>query len=184
MLFRAHANLAVLNIITKAWNSQYFGHRRGRHGIINFYHTQYLLLRTILEEYLYQQQTPTMVDAGERLQVLLTQEATNYQTCDYLSRMQGLAKAQETVIEAASEVGQLSPTDPSTSPKKRKSWGDLSSADHSDSQHTESCRRTASTTCASSAGGASVASSSSGTSQINKHWREKICEWAYQGKDS
>eukprot|EP00531_Pseudo-nitzschia_arenysensis_P012343 CAMPEP_0116133766 /NCGR_PEP_ID=MMETSP0329-20121206/10283_1 /TAXON_ID=697910 /ORGANISM="Pseudo-nitzschia arenysensis, Strain B593" /LENGTH=392 /DNA_ID=CAMNT_0003628423 /DNA_START=122 /DNA_END=1300 /DNA_ORIENTATION=- len=124
-----------------------------------------------------------MVDAGERLQVLLTQEATNYQTCDYLSRMQGLAKAQESVLEAASDVGQQSQVDPSSSPKKRKSWGDLSSADGSDSQNTESCRRTASTTCASSAGAASVASSSSGTSQINKHWREKICEWAYQVVD-
>lgn len=121
-----------------------------------------------------------MVDAGERLAVLLKQESTNYRTCDYLSRMQGLLKAQETVIEAASEVGQECSSDPSSSPKKRKSWGDLTSAETYDSEHTESCRRTASTTCASSAG-ASVGSSSSGASQINKHWREKICEWAYQG---
>ena len=121
-----------------------------------------------------------MVDAGERLAVLLKQESTNYRTCDYLSRMQGLLKAQETVVEAASEVGQECSSDPSSSPKKRKSWGDLTSAETYDSEHTESCRRTASTTCASSAG-ASVGSSSSGASQINKHWREKICEWAYQG---
>ena len=125
------------------------------------------------------QTTTTMVDAGERLQVLLTQEATNYQTCDYLSRMQGTAKAQETVIEPASTADQYS-SEPS-SPKKRKSLGDLTSIDHADSQHTEQCRRTASTTCASSAGGASVGSSSTSSSQINKHWREKICEWAYQG---
>jgi lipoyl(octanoyl) transferase len=95
--------------------------------------------------------------------------------------MQGLAQAQETVIEAASVVGQQCSTDPSSSPKKRKSWG--ASSDQANSQHTESCRRTASTTCASSAGGASVGSCSSGTSQINKHWREKICEWAYQVVD-
>lgn len=120
-----------------------------------------------------------MVDAGERLQVLLRQEATNYQTCDYLSRMQGLAKAQE--IEAGSTADHQCTTDPSSSPKKRKSWDDLTSVDEPNSQHTEQCRRTASTTCASSAGGASVGSASSGTSQINKHWREKICEWAYQG---
>ena len=120
-----------------------------------------------------------MVDAGERLQVLLRQEATNYQTCDYLSRMQGIAKAQETVIEVASTADQYS-SDPS-SPKKRKSWGDLTAADNDESHHAEQCRRTTSTTCASSAGGASVGSSSTSTSQINKHWREKICEWAYQG---
>lgn len=123
-----------------------------------------------------------MVDAGERLQVLLTQEATNYKTCDYLSRMQGLAKAQETVIAAAAGGDNMSSSEPS-SPKKRKSWDDLTSADQFDSHHTEQCRRTASTTCASSAGAASVGSSSSTTSQINKHWREKICEWAYQVVD-
>lgn len=122
-----------------------------------------------------------MVDAGERLQVLLTQEATNYQTCDYLSRMQGIAKAQETVVEAAAG-DQQSSSDPS-SPKKRKSWEDLTSFEESDSQHSEQCRRTASTTCASSAGAASVGSTSSSTSHINKHWREKICEWAYQVVD-
>lgn len=121
-----------------------------------------------------------MVDAGERLQVLLRQEATNYLTCDYLSRMQGLAKAEETVIEAASTADHQSSSDPS-SPKKRKSWEDLTSVNQTESQHTEQCRRTASTTCASSAGAASVGSSNSSTSQINKHWREKICEWAYQG---
>jgi len=127
-----------------------------------------------------------MVDAGERLQVLLRQETRNYPTCDYLSRMQGIAKAQETVLEAASSADQFS-SDPST-PKKRKSWGDLTSirsVDQTDSQHTEQCRRTASTASApaSSAGGASVGSSSTSTSQINKHWREKICEWAYQVVD-
>lgn len=122
-----------------------------------------------------------MVDAGERLQVLLAQEAANYQTCDYLSRMQGIAKAQETVMEVASTADQYSSD--SSSPKKRKSWGDLTAAGNADSQHTEQCRRTASTTCASSAGGASDGSSSTSTSQINKHWREKICEWAYQVVD-
>ena len=125
-----------------------------------------------------------MVDAGERLQVLLRQEATNYQTCDYLSRMQGLVKAQENFLEAVSEAGHESSSSDPSSPKKRKSWEDLTSVSQSDaSQHTEQCRRTASTTCASSAGGASVGSSST-TSQINKHWREKICEWAYQGTSS
>jgi hypothetical protein len=123
-----------------------------------------------------------MVDAGERLQVLLRQEAMNYQTCDYLSRMQGLAKAEETVIEAATTADHQCSSDPS-SPKKRKSWEDLTSVNQSESQHTEQCRRTASTTCAISAGAASVGSSSSSTSQINKHWREKICEWAYQVVD-
>ena len=128
-----------------------------------------------------------MVDAGECLQVLLTREAKNYQTCDYLSRMQGLAKAQEIAIETAAAAAEQcsssssSSSDPS-SPKKRKSWDDLTSAEDDESnRHTEQCRRTAATTCASSAGAGSVGSSSNNTSQINKHWREKICEWAYQG---
>jgi len=118
-----------------------------------------------------------MVNAGERLQVLLTQEATHYQTCDYLSRMRGLAKAQVVVIETAAAADQCS-SEPS-SPKKRKSWEDLNSVDQSKSQQTEHCRQEATT----SAGAGSVVSSSSSTSLINKHWREKICEWAYQVVD-
>ena len=135
-----------------------------------------------------------MVDGGERLQVLLTQEANNYQTCDYLSRMQGLARAHEAAIEAAAAAEQqcsYSSTNPSepSSPKKRKSWDDLTSAEESESQHTEQCRRTTATTCASSSGSGSVSvgsssTTSTSTSQINKHWREKICEWAYQGTTS
>lgn len=134
-----------------------------------------------------------MVDGGERLQVLLTQEANNYQTCDYLSRMQGLARAHEAAIEAAAAAEQqcsYSSTNPSepSSPKKRKSWDDLTSAEESESQHTEQCRRTTATTCASSSGSGSVSvgsssTTSTSTSQINKHWREKICEWAYQVVD-
>jgi len=147
-----------------------------------------------------------MVDAGERLQVLLTQEATIYQTSDYLTRMQGAAKVQEIRLEQAAAnvatakqqcLSSSSPgeSSPPSSPNKRKSWDDLTSVEESSSssaQHTEQCRRTAATTCASSAsstgtctgGAGSVGSSSTSTSsQINKHWREKICEWAYQVVD-
>mmetsp|Transcript_7453 Transcript_7453/g.8521 ORF Transcript_7453/g.8521 Transcript_7453/m.8521 type:complete len:462 (-) Transcript_7453:237-1622(-) len=163
-----------------------------------------------------------MVDAGERLQVLLTQEATIYQTTDYLTRMNGVAKLQEMRLEqqvaaanvaaakqhqclSSSSSGESS--SPPSSPNKRKSWDELTSVEEEDSnssssssaRHTEQCRRTAATTCASSVsstgagtGGAgsgsgsgrSVGSSSTSTSsQINKHWREKICEWAYQVVD-
>jgi hypothetical protein len=148
-----------------------------------------------------------MVDAGERLQVLLMQEATIYQTSDYLTRMQkdleigsfdqvaadvaaALAEKQQQKQQQRQQI-QSSPS----SPKKRKSWDDLTSVEESlpgCASHKEQCRRTAATTCASSAASTSAGaveggsvpgdgSSAGSTSQINKHWREKICEWAYQG---
>ena len=90
-----------------------------------------------------------MVDASERLQVLLSQEASIYKTTDYLSRMQ---------LQAKMEAGGSTVDSPS---KKRKSID-------GETVHKSS---------------PSVASDGDGTSSttINKHWREKICEWAYQG---
>jgi hypothetical protein len=94
-----------------------------------------------------------MVDATERLTVLLKQEKQFYGTSDFLARMQVMA--QNSLLpsgEALDADGSAPP-----SPKKRKSE-DGSNADAASSSSTD--------------GSASV---------INKHWREKICEWAYQG---
>ena len=101
-----------------------------------------------------------MVDASERLQVLLVQEEAIYKTSDYLARLQ----APTTMLDVNS-----------SSPKKRKSWDDGDNGD---------CAEQSST-----AGSAdedvrppnAAGSEGSSSTQINKHWREKICEWAYQG---
>ena len=88
-----------------------------------------------------------MVDATERLKVLLTQETDFYKTSDYLPRMQSLAKRNERPFDDA-----IPP-----SPKKRKAEG---------------CKEEEEPTRAEMAV----------STTINKHWREKICEWAYQGE--
>eukprot|EP00536_Pseudo-nitzschia_multiseries_P016769 jgi/Psemu1/263870/estExt_Genewise1Plus.C_12270001 len=102
--------------------------------------------------------------------------------------MQGIARAQEAAIESVAVTEQQcsysskDSSDPS-SPKKRKSWDDLTSAEESESHHSDQPGRTTATKCRNTAGSGSVGSSSSSSSQINKHWREKICEWAYQVVD-
>jgi hypothetical protein len=109
-----------------------------------------------------------MVDASERLQVLLTQEERIYKTSDYLTRLQGIEPC---LVQSTSN-----PKSSPSSPKKRKSLDDdgMDGEDQEDSTDRE-CQAAATVT---SAPGASEGSSNS---QINKHWREKICEWAYQG---
>jgi len=104
-----------------------------------------------------------MVDASERLQVLLTQEATFYKTSDYLSRMQSGKPIGPDSIHASGEDSASSPGSPN---KKRKSLSSISEETVKDP---------------SPPGNSSVDGSSN--SHINKHWREKICEWAYQVVD-
>lgn len=175
-----------------------------------------------------------MVDAGERLRVLLKQEAVIYQTTDYLTRMSlnGIA------VGGISGHHHQQQSSPPSSPNKRKSSGDLTTAEDDDVKdqssssllrsaastvhdHNRRCRNRkwkptpstqANTTSSSSSstggvptgtgdcpaaatsktngsGSASVGSSSSSTTitgretTLNKHWREKICEWAYQVVD-
>jgi len=177
-----------------------------------------------------------MVDAGERLRVLLKQEAVIYQTTDYLTRMSlnGIA------VGGISGHHHQQQSSPPSSPNKRKSSGELTTAEEDDVKeqssssllrsaastvhdHNRRCRNrkwkpttstqantTSSSSSSTSTGGvptgtgdcpaaatsktngsgsASVGSSSSSTntagssSTLNKHWREKICEWAYQVVD-
>jgi hypothetical protein len=118
----------------------------------------------------------TMVDAAERLQVLLTQEATFYATSDYLGRMQAapVAPLLVTPKNVSNAQEELQPGS-----KKRKSLG---STEHESGHSSDSStmpgpgKRTHTET-------SQVQSSEGSSSQINKHWREKICEWAYQGKN-
>ena len=97
-----------------------------------------------------------MVDAIERLTVLLTQEDASYKTLDYLSRLRQVAK------DDLAEEGELMDDGRSSPPSPKKRKGD-------DGEYTEL-----------TAEGERCRGSS--PSVINKHWREKICEWAYQGK--
>ena len=108
-----------------------------------------------------------MVDASERLQVLLSQEEVIYKTSDYLARMQSQALQHDSRVMDTTISGSSSSSS-STSPKKRKSCDD----DVCVGEQQPIARKDGS------------ADDDDGTSstQINKHWREKICEWAYQGK--
>ena len=97
----------------------------------------------------------TMVDASERLGVLLMQESVHYPTCDYLSRIH------------AKVEGDGSPS----SNKKRKSLFGAEGSDHESSSAAPATPAMPQRT------------GEDGTvTQINKQWREKICEWAYQGE--
>ena len=109
----------------------------------------------------------TMVDTTERLQVLLAQEVAIYQTSDYLARMQ--TGAQQVVATAKAVDRHSSFSEATTSPKKRKCFDDDEEVAVDRSPSATACRGTG---------------EDSGTSStmINKHWREKICEWAYQGE--
>lgn len=104
-----------------------------------------------------------MVDAAERLQVLLKQEATIYRTSDYLTRIitEGQMDAR-LPVSASSDDSASSPESPS---KKRKS---LDSSTETNAHPVDPPFQGNTDPSASSC--------------INKHWREKICEWAYQGK--
>ena len=105
-----------------------------------------------------------MVDAAERLQVLLSQEERIYRTSDYLNRI--VTDVQMHVVlpvcPATSEDCDSSPESPS---KKRKSLASFTETD----AHLVDPPLPGN-------------SDPSANTRINKHWREKICEWAYQGK--
>lgn len=103
-----------------------------------------------------------MVDATERLQVLLSQEEAVYKTSDYLVRMN--AKQQQSETRRSSST---SPNAPNT-PKKRKTCDDDLSREEL-------------SYAVSDAPEGRFEDDGSASTQINKHWREKICEWAYQG---
>jgi hypothetical protein len=98
----------------------------------------------------------SMVDAVERLSVLLTQEDVSYRTLDYLGRLRHLANDELALAGEPMDSDGASPP----SPKKRK--GD-------DGEYTEVTSQ-------------GVRCRGPSASVINKHWREKICEWAYQGE--
>jgi hypothetical protein len=117
-----------------------------------------------------------MVDASERLQVLLTQEATFYKTSDYLTRMQ--SEPEQSSEPTPMFSSSSSDAEASSLNKKRKSLlctnEDMNDVDTSP-ESPKAPKRI-------NSGAASTTSSEESSSQINKHWREKICEWAYQGK--
>jgi hypothetical protein len=105
----------------------------------------------------------TMEDASESLHVLLSQEKLVYETSDYLAKIH----CQEQ-IHGTSVMDTSSSSSSSHSPKKRKSYDDdVNVVDQPGSVVNNDSRE-----------------DDEGTSstQINKHWREKICEWAYQGE--
>jgi len=95
-----------------------------------------------------------MVDVSERLMVLLSQEAKIYQTSDYIRRMQITAA----LVDPINELGH-------SSPKKRKSPENQEESNEDERLNGEGASRT-----------------SSSSSQINEHWRQRLCKWAYQGE--
>lgn len=122
------------------------------------------------------QAVSTMVDATERLQVILTQEATFYKTSDYLTRMQSEPEqSSEPTLIFSSSSSDAEATSPN---RKRKSLLCTDEELHSFDGSPESPKAPKRI----NSGAASTTSSEGSSSQINKHWREKICEWAYQGK--
>jgi hypothetical protein len=112
-----------------------------------------------------------MVDASERLQVLLTQEENIYKTSDYMTRMKMGSQLMKTDRGAPSTTNGDESSPPSAK-KKRKSWSSQEEA-----AQQSSCQGTQISDM-----GSTCDSDGYSTSHINKHWREKICEWAYQGK--
>ena len=89
----------------------------------------------------------------QRLLALLSQERTAYKTIDYLEHYH---QERTTATE----------DDPT------HHWSDDSQVTRSPKRQKNENEEPASTT----------SSSSSTTTQLNRHWREKICEWSYQGE--
>jgi hypothetical protein len=118
-----------------------------------------------------------MVDASERLQVLLQQEST-YRTSDYLTRMQLQAATEEEELMDNPEEN-LQPQHQQPSGSKKRS---TCSSSLPESPKPPKRLNSGSEGCSGAAKNGSGASASASSNQINKHWREKICEWAYQGK--
>lgn len=116
-----------------------------------------------------------MVDASERLQVLLRQEST-YQASDYLTRMRLQAEGED-VMDFPEEEDLHEETSSSGSKKRSTCSSSLP-----ESPKPPKRLNSGSTGAGRTTGNDSSASASASSNQINKHWREKICEWAYQGK--
>ena len=148
-----------------------------------------------------------MVDATERLQVLLSQEANTYRTTDYLTRIHEEHEEMLSRTAAASAAGPVAmeweeagdscshssrsgaTSSSPSSPKKRKSssWDDDevdidATTNASTEQRGPSSERGGRQGHRGGQPTGTAESTSSNSSLINKHWREKICEWAYQGK--
>ena len=96
-----------------------------------------------------------MVDVSERLDVLLTQEECIYKTSDYLARLTRARETEELKEKDAKLFEEEAFSTPI--PKKRK------------------CLSGKVLDC-------SFDDDSSSSDQLSMLWREKICQWAYEGK--
>jgi hypothetical protein len=124
-------------------------------------------------------------DALDRLQVLLTQEATHYVTSDYLNRWPKQTSSSPSNPTSASAVSSISSSNTSPNSKKRKSL--LANNDKNFISTFYTCDSNESYPKRHKNGSAFTAGSgqkgpSSSSESMNTHWREKICEWSYQGK--
>jgi hypothetical protein len=109
-----------------------------------------------------------MVDETEqRVEVLLKQEASHYLTCDYLSSTTTRTHHSDTLLAGNGEASV-------PNSKKRKSPSYFE--DKNRQEVAPPLRVVVGIVPPSEHGG-------SAESQIKKQWREKICEWAYQGKE-
>ena len=109
-----------------------------------------------------------MVDASESLPLLLNQEETIYRTSDYLARMQ----RETTSVDASAFVhvdNRNGWSLPESSSKKQKSLSSFGVTATGSTLRNEACEP-------------GQSRDSLTNSQFNKHWREKICQWAYHGK--
>jgi hypothetical protein len=127
-----------------------------------------------------------MVDALDRLQVLLTQEATHYVTLDYLNRWPKQTSSSPRNPTSASAVSSISNSNTSPNSKKRRK-SLLANNDKHFISTFYTCDSNESSPKRHKNGSAFTADSgqkgpSSSSESMNKHWRENICEWSYQGK--
>ena len=115
-----------------------------------------------------------MVDAMESLEALLRKERTWYTTCDYLGRMQ-----QQQQDHEQTKNGDMQSTACSCSSS--------SELDHSENYVSSNNRKRNKCSCVDNDRQCKRMKTSCTTQApakfgINKHWREKICEWAFQGE--
>jgi hypothetical protein len=123
----------------------------------------------------YETEMTMMDDASERLQVLLSQECTTYKTSDYLTNIHETEEVGSAAVPTSDSHSHVSSQ---CGTKKRKM---LPNGDGN-------CihRGTASSSLETMGNDEQVHSSHDEKEheelRRRKHWREKMCEWAYQGR--
>ena len=115
-----------------------------------------------------------MIDLLDRLRVIQAKEATIYETVDYLFRLASLAENDLGSVRESFEISDRL-RDLRSNCRKRVSSSCSIERDHASFSGGKRPKRDVSDD-------SSILGHELSEDFINKHWREKICEWWYRGE--